>query len=109
MPIIAGLERVCLEEDILLKGKGGKPGLGGIEGTQTKLHFWLTYCQISNSESSHRLQMTALTRVGSASMATVSLNLDRQIKTSWSLTKAGGSSDSERDVISSFDTADRKA
>lgn len=51
----------------------------------------------------------ALTRVGSASMATVSLNLDRQIKTSWSLIKAGGSSDSARDVMTISEILDQKS
>lgn len=40
-----------------------------------------------------------LTRSCSASMATVSLNLARQVNASWSRTKAGGASDSFRLVI----------
>lgn len=35
-------------------------------------------------------------------MATVSLNLDRHIKASWSRTKAGGPSDNESDVMAEF-------
>jgi hypothetical protein len=40
--------------------------------------------------------------VGSASIATVSLNLARHINASWSLTKAGGSRDNMRDVMAAF-------
>ena len=35
-------------------------------------------------------------------MATVSLNLDRHIKASWSWTKAGGLSDNESDVMAAL-------
>jgi hypothetical protein len=36
-------------------------------------------------------------------MATVSLNLDRHIKASWSRTKAGGPSDNESDVMAALE------
>jgi hypothetical protein len=36
-------------------------------------------------------------------MATVSLNLERHIKASWSRTKAGGPSDNESDVMAALE------
>ena len=37
--INAGVERICLKEYPLLEHEGGKPRLGGIEGTEAELGY----------------------------------------------------------------------
>lgn len=91
--ILAHAERVRLKERLPRANKRSKRGLGGVEGTQTKLKA------SRQPESPEFSMIERLTRSFSASMATVSLNLDRHINTSCSRTKAGGASDKVRVVM----------
>jgi hypothetical protein len=55
---------------------------------------------MSVSHSSIRQDRFKLTTLCSASMATVSLNLERHVRASWSLIRAGGPRDNVKLVIS---------